>query len=372
MNNGAKLVVVLVVIFAGAGLYMAFFPPGSPKTAPTGGASGGTNPSVPGSPRASERTGSAARDRSSTTPVGDRPGATPTNRGASDRSANSGAASNAASSTAAPLTPPINGDRTTTDGGATSTLRSAGESSTPSGGVSGSASNETRSGATPPVGDRGVSGMTSASSVPGAPGAPGVSGGTTAGASTASPAPGPSPATASALPPPPRPTTPPAPSGPREYTIIEGDTFSSIAEEYLGDARKSALIEQENPGIDPTKLAIGQKIKLPGQVAAPVSGGASSATTPSPTAPGGAASVVAAPVRSPAPGAATGAGALATDPGRHTIKQGDTLASIAERYYGTKAESAWRRIFEANRGSIGDDPARLKVGTVIVIPAKPS
>ncbi len=42
------------------------------------------------------------------------------------------------------------------------------------------------------------------------------------------------------------------------------------------------------------------------------------------------------------------------------------LESIAEKYYGSKAE--WRLIYEANRSRIGADPNRLKQGVVLIIP----
>lgn len=162
---------------------------------------------------------------------------------------------------------------------------------------------------------------------------------------------------------------PPAPSGPREYTIIDGDTFSSIAEEYFGEARKAVLIAEANPGIDPTRLAIGQKIRLPAQdaklpattsgAAAATEGSGGSATTAAPVSP--------VPVRPPADVNPT-----ATAAGRYTVQRGDTLSSISDRFYGTKAESAWKRIYEANRTAIGDDPARLRVGMSIVIPPRSS
>lgn len=159
---------------------------------------------------------------------------------------------------------------------------------------------------------------------------------------------------------PPRPLLPPpGPSGPRDYTIVEGDTFTSIAEEYLGDARKWVLIARENPDIEPTRLAVGQKIRLPAQ----------DATLPPPASVAGASGSTAG---GGSPGAVGGSRTETPAPGatRHQVRQGETLASIAERYYGTKAESAWRRIYEANRATIGDDPARLRVGASLVIPPR--
>lgn len=44
------------------------------------------------------------------------------------------------------------------------------------------------------------------------------------------------------------------------YTIAPGDTFSKIARKF---AVKMDAIEAENPGLDPTKLRPGQKIRIP-------------------------------------------------------------------------------------------------------------
>ena len=44
------------------------------------------------------------------------------------------------------------------------------------------------------------------------------------------------------------------------YTVAPGDTISKIAKKF---ATKVDSIEAENPGLDPTKLKIGQKIKIP-------------------------------------------------------------------------------------------------------------
>jgi len=49
----------------------------------------------------------------------------------------------------------------------------------------------------------------------------------------------------------------------------------------------------------------------------------------------------------------------------HIITEDDTLSSISQTYYGTSRH--WRKIFEANRQTIGD-PDVLPVGGKIVIP----
>jgi tetratricopeptide (TPR) repeat protein len=49
----------------------------------------------------------------------------------------------------------------------------------------------------------------------------------------------------------------------------------------------------------------------------------------------------------------------------HIVQKGDTLQSLALRYYGTR--SAWTKIYEANRNSI-PSPSQVKIGQVLVIP----
>ncbi len=44
------------------------------------------------------------------------------------------------------------------------------------------------------------------------------------------------------------------------YSVAPGDTISKIAKKF---ATKVDALEAENPGLDPTKLRVGQKIKIP-------------------------------------------------------------------------------------------------------------
>ena len=49
----------------------------------------------------------------------------------------------------------------------------------------------------------------------------------------------------------------------REYEVQEGDLLGTIAREQLGSSRRWREIVKANPGIDPDKLKLGQKIHLP-------------------------------------------------------------------------------------------------------------
>ncbi|MBE3068890.1 MAG: LysM peptidoglycan-binding domain-containing protein [Planctomycetes bacterium] len=55
----------------------------------------------------------------------------------------------------------------------------------------------------------------------------------------------------------------------------------------------------------------------------------------------------------------------------HKVDRGDTLTSIARRYFGKEGEGMWKKIHEANRQAIRD-PNRLVVGQELVIPGLPA
>ena len=46
---------------------------------------------------------------------------------------------------------------------------------------------------------------------------------------------------------------------PRELTIAPGDTLAKVARKF---GTKIDTIEAQNPGLDPTRLKVGQKIKI--------------------------------------------------------------------------------------------------------------
>ena len=56
-------------------------------------------------------------------------------------------------------------------------------------------------------------------------------------------------------------------------------------------------------------------------------------------------------------------------PAIYVVKAGDTLSSIAARFYGAGTELFWRRIYEANRDVIGPDPNLVRPGQSLNIPA---
>jgi peptidoglycan DL-endopeptidase LytF len=71
------------------------------------------------------------------------------------------------------------------------------------------------------------------------------------------------------------PVAPPAPpAGGTEYSIVKGDTFGLLAKKFHVSVK---AIKEANPGVDPTKLKIGQKLHIPAAAASvPTAAGATS------------------------------------------------------------------------------------------------
>jgi len=146
---------------------------------------------------------------------------------------------------------------------------------------------------------------------------------------TAPPGPGPLPGPLAVTPPAvERPVLEGAPS---EYTVAQGDTFYTIAKK-LGVPMRALM--DANPGVDPRRLRVGQKLLVPtapAMVAAPAAGG---------TAP---------------PAAATSGGEQV-----YVVKSGDNLTKIAKQFGVT---------VQALRQANNLRTDRIKVGDQLRIPA---
>ncbi len=131
--------------------------------------------------------------------------------------------------------------------------------------------------------------------------------------------------------PPPAAMTPPpeAPAAGTEYVVVQGDTLAKIAKAH-GVSLKA--LEAANPGVDPKKLKIKQKLVIP------------AATTSS-------------------NGAQATPGASATDAGGdvYVVKSGDTLGKIAKAHGTTVKE-----LESLNNLST----TKIKVGEKLKLPAK--
>ena len=113
-----------------------------------------------------------------------------------------------------------------------------------------------------------------------------------------------------------------------QYVVVQGDTLSGIAKKNGVTLR---ALEVANPGVEPTKLKVGQKLSIPAPTA--------NATAPTGMVPAG----------------GTGGGEL------YTVKSGDTLTKIAHTYGVTvKAIETENNL----------TTTQIKVGQKLKIPAK--
>ncbi|MGN6369410.1 MAG: LysM peptidoglycan-binding domain-containing protein [Phycisphaerae bacterium] len=156
-----------------------------------------------------------------------------------------------------------------------------------------------------------------------------------------------------------------------EYAIQKGDTIAALAKK---NHTTTKAILAANPGINPNRLKVGQKIKIPesngsssstlGGMSLPTSTfdlGTPGETTTKPATTGRKSKTSPRSTR----GAKTAAPQSHLAGGTYTIKKGDTLRKIAKTVYGN--EALWRRIFRANRGDLSS-PNAIKVGQVIRLP----
>jgi LysM repeat protein len=141
----------------------------------------------------------------------------------------------------------------------------------------------------------------------------------------------PMPPVATNLPPVPPPQPPPqvADVGGSEYVVVAGDTLAKIAKAHSVSLK---ALESANPGLDPKKLKIKQKLVIP-------------------------ASTKSADV---APATATGVADAGSE--AYTVKSGDSLSKIAK-----KSGVSLKALEAANPGV---DPAHIKVNQKLKIPAK--
>jgi LysM repeat protein len=139
----------------------------------------------------------------------------------------------------------------------------------------------------------------------------------------------PAPEPATTAPPAPQPTVvapPPEPPPAQEYVVAAGDSFSAIAKKLHVPLKE---LMNANPGVEPTKLQVGQKLHVPAPTTAP------SATSVQPAA---------------VPGETI-----------YEVKSGDTLTKIA---------SDFKTTIKALRSANNLTTDRIKVGQKLKIPVK--
>jgi LysM repeat protein len=113
-----------------------------------------------------------------------------------------------------------------------------------------------------------------------------------------------------------------------EHVIVKGDSFYTVAKKYSVTSR---AIQEANPGVDPSRLKIGQKLVIPARTAT-------------------------ATAAAPSNGTATNGGTKT-----YTVKSGDTLNAIAKRHGITV-----KQLQAANNLAT----TQIKVGQKLRIPSK--
>lgn len=130
------------------------------------------------------------------------------------------------------------------------------------------------------------------------------------------------------------------------HTIQAGDTFTSLAKKYYNDETRIGVIAQANPGVDSTRLKIGQVVKIPADLKA---------------------------VDKQREEKLAEIGKAAEQSGSAqsvTIQSGDTLYKISKRVYGSS--NYYKAIYEANKDKLKSPEQTLKVGMELKIPPKPA
>jgi nucleoid-associated protein YgaU len=128
------------------------------------------------------------------------------------------------------------------------------------------------------------------------------------------------------------------------YTWKAGDTFKDLAQRYYGSPLHVARVRAANEGRDETKIAPGEKILIAAKSATALEANAHTPQQPA------------------KPGEKKNSWAG----GMYEVKSGDVLGTIAKQVYGSS--KSWKKIYDANRDVIGDNPNTLKVGSKLRIP----
>lgn len=144
------------------------------------------------------------------------------------------------------------------------------------------------------------------------------------------------------------------------HKVQKGETFSTIAAAAYGSANYYPYIMRANPKVDAKALKPGMDLVLPD--VSEVKGAGNAATTTD--------------EKAPAKGEAIPASFHKTSPAapvdaskEYKVVAGDSLNKIAIHLYGKQDMS--KAIYEANKSTIGDNPAAIKIGMVLKLPQPP-
>ena len=138
----------------------------------------------------------------------------------------------------------------------------------------------------------------------------------------------------------------PADAAVERHKVQDGDSLSSLAQTYYGDAKYAKLLADANPKLtDPNRLKVGSLVSIP-----PLPADADSRVA-------GAAA--------PASGK-TGEKTAANGKRTYTVKAGDSFYSIAKSQLGSA--SRWKELLALNNAKVNGDPTSLQPGQSLVLP----
>ena len=123
----------------------------------------------------------------------------------------------------------------------------------------------------------------------------------------------------------------------RTHVIQPGDNFSLLAQRYYGNQEYVGFLLAANHNVDPRRMKVGSTVRIP----------------PLPT--------------NNADAARSQPGFRKTGERLHEVREGESLFAIAEDHLGSGVR--WREVYELNKARIGHDPAALRVGLILKLPA---
>jgi nucleoid-associated protein YgaU len=142
----------------------------------------------------------------------------------------------------------------------------------------------------------------------------------------------------------------------RTHVVKPGESIAKIAEAVYGSQNYWPYIIRANPGIVAEKIRPGMTINLPAE------------------------SDVKTPAAAPASGAPEKPDANAIKPDttspkldtqtQYEVQPGDSLAKISMKLYGNSGK--WQAIYDLNKEAIGENPAKLKLKSILKLPAPPT
>ena len=190
------------------------------------------------------------------------------------------------------------------------------------------------------------------------------------------------------------------------YTVQDGDFLITIAEEWFGESGRHDEIIALNPGVDPTKLQIGQMLKMPRKsqprtkpidptlaaneyriapndnytkIARLLLGDEARASEIAALNPdldpgnlqvGTIIKLPSKQIKKPEPRPVKRPPLRAGEK-YYTVKPGDSLARIVGDFWGVQREDWVGLLYQRNKDTIGEDRAKLDLGQVLIIPVKP-